>query len=97
MVAQDELETHCDVAPLQARQYRRLWLESENELGLIAETLAEALGWQPSPDVPLPDPLELAEAAAERLLELEAQLVFATLTRRVGQDSKSQQLAFSHN
>lgn len=81
-LGEDELETHCKTAPLRAHQYRQLWLASENELGLIAETLAQAMGWQPSPDVPIPDPLELAQAAAERLLELEAQMVFAALTRR---------------
>lgn len=68
--------------PLMARQYRELWLESEDQLGLIAETLAEALGWQPSPDQPLPDPLELAQAAAERIIALEAIEVFGKITRR---------------
>lgn len=65
--------------PLMARQYRQLWLEDANTLGLIGECLAEALGWQPSDDQPLPDPLELAQAAAERIVQLEAQQVFVTI------------------
>lgn len=47
--------------------YRRLWLEDAHTLGLIACVLADVLGWQPTPDEPLPDPLELAEVAAARL------------------------------
>lgn len=82
--------------PLQALQYRRLWLDDAHTLGLIAEYLADALGWQPTSDQPLPDALELAQAAAERLLELEAQAVFGKITRQpVG--SKTEHLAFSLN
>lgn len=84
MVAElDALEAHLEVAPpLMARQYRQLWLDSEHELGQVAETLAAALGWQPTEADPLPNALELAEAAAERILQLQAQAVFATLTHR---------------
>lgn len=60
-----------ETPPLLASQYRYLWLESANELGLIAETLALVLGWQPTPDAPLPDALELAGMAATRIHELE--------------------------
>lgn len=60
-----------EAPPLLAGQYRRLLLDSENELGLVAEMLAEVLGWQRTPEQPLPDALELAEAAAERMVELE--------------------------
>lgn len=57
--------------PLLARQYRQLWLEDANRLGLVAEILADVLCWQPSDEQPLPDPLELAQAAAMRLHQLE--------------------------
>lgn len=59
---QDETETH---------QYRRLWLDAEHELGMVAELLADATGWQPSDTQPMPDALELAERAAMRLAQLE--------------------------
>jgi hypothetical protein len=64
MCEQDELEAHIGAVRL---PYRSLWLEESAALGLVAETLADALGWQPSPDAPLPDALALAEAAAERI------------------------------
>lgn len=51
--------------------YRRLWLDTEADLGLVAETLAEVLGWQPSHDQIVPNALELAEVAARRVAELE--------------------------
>lgn len=56
---------------LEAHQYRRLWLDTSAELGLVAEELASALGWQPTPAEPLPNALELAQVAARRLHELE--------------------------
>ena len=62
MCGAEETETHL---------YRRLWLNSEHELGQIAETLAEAIGWQPTDDQILPDALELAQVAAARLASLE--------------------------
>ena len=62
----EELETVL-LPPLTAAQYRALWLESEDRLGLIAECLAEVLGWEQSAEQPLPDPLALAEVAAQRL------------------------------
>lgn len=64
MVAElEEVEAHLEfVPPLQARQYRQLWLDVSDELGLVAETLACALGWQASETEPLPDALELAQA-----------------------------------
>lgn len=74
--------------PLMARQYRELWLDSADELGLVAEILSEVLGWQPSPDQPLPDALELAQAAAERIIALEAIEVFGKITRRQLDSSK---------
>lgn len=52
-------------------RYRALWLDTAAELGLVAEALAEATGWQPSDDQPLPDALQLALVAARRLAELE--------------------------
>lgn len=82
--------------PLQARQYRSLWLDDAHALGLIAETLADALGWQPTDEQPLPDALELAQAAAERIVELQAQCVLGKITRQpIMSDSKH--LALSLN
>lgn len=75
---QDELEMH----PLHAAQYRRLWLDEAHTLGLVAETLAEVLGWQPTADDPLPDALELAAVAAEKIVELEGLLVGADIHHR---------------
>lgn len=82
--------------PLLARQYRQLWLEDANRLGMAAEILADALGWQANADQPLPDALELAQAAAERIMQLEAQAVFSKITRQPT-EGKSQHLAFSLN
>jgi len=63
-----------ETPPLLASQYRRLWLDEAHEVGSIAETLAEVLGWQPTPDQPLPDALALAEVAAQRIRLLEGLL-----------------------
>lgn len=80
--------------PLMARQYRQLWLDSADELGLVAEILAEVLGWQPSPDAPLPDAVELAQAAAEHIMSLQAQAVFDKITRQPA-EGKPRYIAFS--
>lgn len=82
--------------PLLARQYRELWLEDAHRLGLIGECLAEALGWQPSEAAPLPDAVELAQAAAEHIISLEAQAVFGKITRRAT-EGESRAVAFSVN
>lgn len=68
-----EVEETELLPPLSAATYRRLWLDSEDRLGLIAETLTEVLGWQPTCEQPLPDPLELAQVAAARLTAREMQ------------------------
>lgn len=60
---------------LLAEDYRRLWLADAHELGLIAETLADVLGWQPTTDELLPDALALAGEAVDRIATLEAMLV----------------------
>lgn len=65
-----EMEAYC----LEPAHYRRLWLDEAHALGQVAETLADALGWQPTAQELLPDGLELARAAAERIAELELQL-----------------------
>ena len=70
MGEREELEMHLARVQL---DYRRLWLEDAHELGQIAETLAHALGWQPTEVEPLPNPLELAEVAAQRIISLERQ------------------------
>ena len=67
MMVKEELETYRHVR----LDYRRLWLDSEDELGLIAEILADVLGWQPTEVEPLPNALELAEVAAQRVIDLE--------------------------
>lgn len=69
--AQKEMDSEC---LLTAAQYRRLWLDSACELGLVAETLADALGWQPTGDQILPDVLELAQRAVARISTLEQSL-----------------------
>lgn len=69
--------------------YRRLWLEDAHALGLIAELLADALDWQPEQDQWLPDPLALAEAAAQRIRQLEA----PTAARRI---ANFEQYIFKH-
>lgn len=56
-----------EMPPLLAAQYRRLWLDDAHKLGLVAEILADVLGWQPTPDEIVPDALALAEEAAARL------------------------------
>lgn len=73
-----EQELSCTVT-LSAQQYRRLWLDEAHANGQIAEVLAEALGWQPTSEQPLPDALALAGAVAERVVALEAQLVLTQL------------------
>lgn len=73
MLTEEQLEPVCET--LLAEDYRRLWLEDAHTIGMIAETLAEALGWQPSDDELLPNALMLAGAAADRLAMLEAQIV----------------------
>jgi hypothetical protein len=57
--------------PLPAATYRELWLDSEHALGIIAEQLADVLGWQPTTTEPLPDALALADEAAQRIATLE--------------------------
>lgn len=69
---------------LLADDYRRLWLATAAELGLVAECLAEALDWKPSSDTDLPDALMLAGAAADRIALLTAQLM---LTRVIAPQS----------
>lgn len=64
----------CEQGELEAHQYRRLWLDTAHELGMVAELLADATGWQPSDTQPMPDALELAERAAMRLQQLEQQI-----------------------
>jgi len=68
MIAEDELETHLDRVHL---DYRRHWLDAEDTLGLVAQTLAAALHWQPTHESALPDALELAELAATHIATLE--------------------------
>lgn len=70
IVCEEELETL-----LSARQYRRLWLDTEAYLGLVAECLADALAWQPTEAEPLPDALALAEQAATRIHALEQRVI----------------------
>lgn len=70
MTQDNELEAHIRAVQL---DHRRLWLDSADQLGLVAETLADALGWQPSHNQPMPDALRLAEQAAARLREIERQ------------------------
>lgn len=82
--------------PLQACQYRRLWLDDAHALGMVAEILADALDWQPTTDQPLPDALTLAQIAAERIVELKAQCVLGKITRQpITSDSKH--VALSYN
>lgn len=59
--------------------YRRLWLATAAELGLVAECLAEALDWKPTDGDPLPDALMLAGAAADRIALLTAQVILMRL------------------
>lgn len=61
-------ETEC---LLTAAQYRRLWLDDAHTLGLVAAALAEATGWTPTDEQPLPDALQLAALASQRLAQLE--------------------------
>lgn len=72
MCEQEELEAHLQAVQL---DFRRLWLEAENILGLVAETLAEATGWQPTDAEILPDALALAQVAAARINELESRVI----------------------
>lgn len=69
MIRQEEIE-----CVLTAAQYRRLWLDDAATLSLVAELLADVLGWQPTDTQPLPDALQLAQTAAQRLAQLEQQL-----------------------
>lgn len=64
----DELETHLSRVGL---DYRQLWHDEANRMGLVAETLADALGWKPTDEQLLPDALELAATAAWRIRALE--------------------------
>lgn len=67
MCNEEQIETaFCSVG-----HYRQLWLDDAHALGMIAETLADVLGWQPTGDEILPDPLALADEAACRIAELE--------------------------
>lgn len=68
-----------EVPPLLASQYRRLWLDEAHQLGMVAETLAEVLGWQPSGDEIVPNALELATVAAQRIRMLEGLLSSASV------------------
>lgn len=83
----EELEPSTLAPLLTAQQYRRCWLDTSAELGQVAETLALALGWQPSADQPLPDALGLAQAASERITAIEVAAVYALIkqgTRPIG-------------
>lgn len=82
--------------PLPAAVYRTLWLDAADELGLIAEILADVLGWERTPERPLPDALELAGVAAERIVELEGLLVGAEINHRAPRNSSSKTRA-RHN
>lgn len=68
MVREEEIEAHLSAVRL---DYRGLWLDSEHQLGQVAETLADATGWQPTDTQPMPDALALAQVAAARLEALE--------------------------
>lgn len=61
----------CEQGELETLRYRALWLEDAHTLGQIGCILADATGWQPTDDDPLPDALELALVATRRLAELE--------------------------
>lgn len=89
MVAElEELEAHREaVPPLTAQQYRGLWLADAHTLGLIACTLASALGWQATEADPLPDALMLAQVAAERIRAMQAQAIFALISQGARQSN----------
>ncbi len=82
-----------ETPPLLASQYRRLWLNSADELGLIAEMLAEVLGWQPTPDAPLPDALALADQAEARIREFAPPLTTARHRSRRQPHSRPREFA----
>lgn len=85
------LETHLAGVQL---NHRALWLDAEDRLGLIAETLAEVLGWQPTESQLLPDALELVDAAAARIVALESATADCRLLT-VGRKRRCQQSAVS--
>jgi hypothetical protein len=79
MIEQEDVKI---APPLSAAQYRRAWLNDAHTLGQIAETLAEVLGWQPTAEQMLPDPLELAQEAATRIGRQETRVAPSKCLRR---------------
>lgn len=61
------LEAELAHVRAEREHYRALLLEAWDQLGLVAEYLAQATDWQPSEDAILPDPVQLAEVVAQRL------------------------------
>lgn len=78
-MCEEELETLLSRVRL---DYRDLWLNDADKLGLIAEYLAEATGWEPTDEQILPDPLALAQDAAQRIATLERNLAGTVRHRR---------------